>query len=107
MQRGKLRILSYNVLADCYCDKRNYPTKEKGEIDFVSRFEKLMKVIKRMDADIVCLQELDMYDDYYQPFLKSLGYEAHYVPKHTRSEGIAIFWNTQRFHCISKHTYHF
>jgi hypothetical protein len=36
--RGKLRLLSYNILADCYCDARNYPTKKSLEIDFIRRF---------------------------------------------------------------------
>ena len=37
-----------------------------------------MKVSKNANADIICLQEVDKYDEFYKKKLEDLGYEPHY-----------------------------
>ena len=37
-----------------------------------------LEEIKNANADIICLQEVDKYDEFYKKKLEDLGYEPHY-----------------------------
>jgi len=52
---GKVKIMSFNVLADMFCSQSNYRTKPFYHLDFMNRFRKIKEIIKYLDADIVCL----------------------------------------------------
>lgn len=62
-----------------------------------------MAEILRCEADIVCLQEVDHFQDFFEPMLSRYGYEGYFVPKTkgfdriAETEGQAIFVWTERF----------
>ena len=64
-----------------------------------------MDEIARSQADIVCLQEVDHFDDFFSPELSASGYEGYFVPKTKGppkesvlgvTEGQAIFVRSDR-----------
>lgn len=97
-------IVSYNILAD-YHAQRDYTepniwiTKEHLAVEY--RHSLLMKEIRFLDSDILCLQEVqtDYFTSTLKPALAELGYDGVHVPRHTTaySEGEATFFRTKCF----------
>ena len=98
----RARILSYNILADAYtqgiCNVANYPGISLNVFqDFEFRAQRIIREIKGESvegdvhlADIVCLQEVDHYEKYYQPEFKKMGCETEVIwRKNTDAELIA------------------
>jgi mRNA deadenylase 3'-5' endonuclease subunit Ccr4 len=53
----------------------------KGIRDFNFRSNRIVGEIKNSKSDIVCLQEVDNYDEFYHAKLVELGYESLFKPK--------------------------
>jgi len=141
-----LRILQFNVLADCLTSgttpispghksrkRRTEETKNnrtfgmtkycKGPIDWKSRvflcdhshlfwekrFPLLLYEIINRDPDIICLQEVDRFDEF-QAFLRKKGYSGRFVKKSFRArDGCAVFWKSSRMNntaieCVTLHS---
>ena len=49
--------------------------------DFNFRSHRVVGEIAYSKSDIVCLQEVDNYDEFYQEKLASLGYDSLFKPK--------------------------
>ena len=60
--------------------------------------------------DIISLQEVDHFHDFFQPILKLLGYQGIFVPKPNSpcansgwySDGCAFFWNEREFELLDQ-----
>lgn len=94
-------IVSYNILADCHLFKNDYSFTHPDHLEPDYRLNKLMEEIQFLDADIVCLQEVDpdFYQDQLLPHMKGHGYEG-FHKKRTEDffdEGEATFYRTSRF----------
>ena len=67
----KMRVLSYNVLADAYTkglsNISHYPGKKANVLqDFEYRSQRVMReIVEGEVSDIICLQEIDHYDSFY------------------------------------------
>ena len=78
-----------------------------------NRKEKLLEEILRSGADIVCLEEVDHFSDFFLPKLKENGFEGFFKPKkyspclevegNNGPDGCALFYNTEAFSCLEKH----
>jgi mRNA deadenylase 3'-5' endonuclease subunit Ccr4 len=101
---AKLRVLSYNILADLnafsakdqisfypYCDA-NFIRKER-------RLPLILFEILQYQADIVCLQEVDhgVFYGLLKPVLEYHGYEGFFTSKLGTQEGGAMFWSRNVF----------
>jgi len=64
-----LKILSYNILGDAYVAQNKYC--EEEYLEFSYRGPQITKSIEILNPDIFCLQEVDHYNDYYQPILSN------------------------------------
>lgn len=55
------------------------------------------------NSDIICLQEVDnkIYDNDLMPTLSLLQYKSMFNAKNESSEGLAIFFNEERFEALS------
>ena len=60
-----LKILTFNILADSYIST-NFSYCDKNYIDFTYRGPQILHIIESLNADIICLQEVDHYKDFYQ-----------------------------------------
>ena len=77
-QDNQFKVLSYNVLADSLTQIKS--TKKICQHRDI-RFPLLRAEIIQAEADIICLQECDHYDDFYKPMLEESGYQINQVVK--------------------------
>lgn len=71
-----------------------------------------MEEILRSGADIVCLEEVDHFPDFFQPKLRERGFEGIFKPKlsspclsvdgNSGPDGCALFYNVNKFSCLEK-----
>ncbi len=86
-----IRVLSYNMLADCYTRPQYFPYVSPGNLAFFNRAKKVVAELKSTMADIICLQEVDHFADFYWKELTNLGYDVYYNNKgHGRYDGIVV-----------------
>ena len=70
--------------------------------EWTVRREKLLNVIRGMDADLLSLVELDHYDDVFRPELERMGYASIYKqrPRPGSHDGCGIFFKKDEFSLI-------
>ncbi|XP_050308958.1 2',5'-phosphodiesterase 12 isoform X2 [Anthonomus grandis grandis] len=101
----QFRVVSYNLLADLYCDsdfsrESLFPYCPHYALSIDYRKQLFTKEIIGYNADIICLQEVDKkifkYD--LNTALSHLGYSGQFDLKGgVVAEGLAFFYNTKRF----------
>jgi len=97
-------IKQFNTLADnVSC---NFPSVPDEYLVFEHRKRYLLDTLvnKGCKPDIICLQEVDHYDDYFKPELSKLGYEGVFQKKIKTPDGVALFWLTSTFTCCRTQT---
>ncbi|XP_054728964.1 2',5'-phosphodiesterase 12 isoform X2 [Anastrepha obliqua] len=108
----RFRVLSYNILADLYADSdytRNhlFPYCPPYALKIDYRKQLYLKEIIGYNADIICLQEVDLkiFDLDLIPILESdeLDYNGVIAQKGTCGEGVAIFYRKSRFEIYNKY----
>ena len=77
-----------------------------------NRKHELLKEILRSGADIVCLEEVDHFPDFFQPQLKEIGFKGFFKPKplspclsvegNSGPDGCALFYREEKFSCEDK-----
>lgn len=97
-KRGRpLTFLSFNVLCDAKCVGLRYSTTKKWE----KRCVTLIEEIRSYDADIVCLQDLDRFDEWWRVQLMVLGYDSMFKRRTQKRdahyEGVAIAYKRDLF----------
>lgn len=62
-----------------------------------------MEVIHELDADIVCLQEVDNYEKFWLKEMRKLGYTGCYKQRNSpaKFDGCATFFRSTAFECMS------
>ncbi|RZC73917.1 hypothetical protein C5167_049397 [Papaver somniferum] len=70
----RFRIVSYNILGQCYVKSSYFPHSPKPCLRFKARSEAVLSTLKSLESDFLCLQELDEYDSFYKENVESLGY---------------------------------
>lgn len=88
----KFSILTYNILANSYSSYMDHCPKKYLDFDYRSRL--IFKQIQDINADFVCLQEVDKYESFLEPFLKNHGYASHWKkrPSSWNPDGSLIAW---------------
>lgn len=84
-------VLSWNCLADCYAQGAfaNRSNHSKA-LRWSYRSNRIFEILRQQNADIVCLQEVDHFEDEYKPFLSAMDYNVVYVQRNGREDGILI-----------------
>lgn len=101
-KRQRIRVLSYNVLADMYATTVHarevlYPYCEPAVLHRGFREQLLTAELVQYDADLICLQEVDssLYTRLLLPLLGAHGYDGMLDRKDGKgAEGCALFWRT-------------
>ena len=71
-------MVQYNILADIYTDQEHAWHMFLGpHSEFEVRGPKIVAELKESNADIICLTEVDHFEDFYRQHLTALGYEMH------------------------------
>jgi len=103
MQESRFRIASYNVLAKCYAKTRHFTRCKPEYLRWDVRRKALMEVVRELDADILCLQEVDNYSHFWVKELQHLGYTGCYKQRNadSKNDGCATFFRTEKFEKVS------
>ena len=74
----RLRVLSYNILCDKACTLALYGHAPQRALAWESRREQILSELQGRDADIICLQEIDMdsFENYFRPQLAVNDYKG-------------------------------
>lgn len=92
-------VATYNVLATAYLGRGDYSAVPPGLLDPEQRVPAVVRHIVALDADILCLQEveIDVFDAL-RTGLEPLGYTGHIEFKgHGKPDGCATFFRTEGF----------
>lgn len=85
-EENTLRILQYNVLAESYAPNAWLPHVPPHILSWKARSWAVLRHIAAFDADVVCLQEIDHYADFFQPEMTALGYTGQFTHLVLRQE---------------------
>ncbi|CAO3644494.1 unnamed protein product [Mucor hiemalis] len=110
---GKFTVLCYNTLCQKYATPQAYGYTPSWALNWDYRKELLVAEILGHNADILCLQEMEMgqYEDYFKEQFKKMGdYDSIFYPK-TRAktmsgserrvvDGCATFFRASRFRLV-------
>ncbi|KAL6605806.1 hypothetical protein ACP70R_041459 [Stipagrostis hirtigluma subsp. patula] len=102
--RGACTIMSYNILADN--NARNHPDLywdvPWDAMRWDSRRRLIIREIRHWDPDIVCLQEVDRFQDIASE-MKNRGYEGVFQGRTGEArDGCATFWKSKRLHLLEE-----
>lgn len=90
-------VMQFNMLADCYAREEIFNFAPKDLLRSKRRWQATIEEILRYGADVICLQELDRYDDL-KVEMDRQGYDGVYKQKGgKRLDGVAIFYKRDRF----------
>ena len=101
-----IKILSFNVLAQTLIRREVFPTSSSKALKWTTRKENLFNEIRGYDADIICLQECDFYEEFWKPRVvdkPQLGYGGGYWKrKEGKNDGVAVIWRRSMFEMVDK-----
>ncbi|KAK9427879.1 Endonuclease/exonuclease/phosphatase [Lipomyces doorenjongii] len=88
-----VKIMTYNVLGQALIRRKLFPTNGDA-LKWRWRSKMLLSELKYYNADIMCLQEVDLahMDTFYVPELKKLGYDLLYLRGDGKNHGLLICW---------------
>jgi 2',5'-phosphodiesterase len=102
-----IRVMSYNILADHYCQR----SVKEGQFHYLKhiqhvhldyRRQLLLQELLSTNADIVLLQECTgrLFASFLVPCLAAVGYKGRLDLKTTKQDGCAVFYKTKLFHAL-------
>ena len=90
----------------------NFSKVPQEGLKWENRREKHLEEILISGADVICLEEVDHFSDFFQPKLKENGFEGLFKPKkysaclekeiNNGPDGCALFYRAEKFLCIEK-----
>ncbi|KAI7860629.1 Endonuclease/exonuclease/phosphatase [Circinella umbellata] len=96
---GTFSIMSFNLLGQCLIKRKLFP--DSGDmLKWKTRRNMVSAEIEMYKSDIMCLQEVDNYTEYYKPILEKLGYMAEYTKHPKKLHGLLIAYNPKVFEMI-------
>ncbi|KAJ0400894.1 hypothetical protein P43SY_004506 [Pythium insidiosum] len=105
----KLSVLSYNVLSQMGARRLlrgDAAYVDSALLSFLHRRDVLLREVLSYDADILCLQEADDYDDFWFVRLTDAGYDSVFAssPSGARDDGLLIAFRRERFQLFRSET---
>jgi mRNA deadenylase 3'-5' endonuclease subunit Ccr4 len=101
-------VASWNILAEPYIRPGYYPDTDPARLDPEWRRPAVLNRAARLDADLLCLQEVEpvMFETL-RMLLGGLGYEGRLALKGERQEGCAVFFRTAALALRGEHVLRF
>ncbi|XP_068660272.1 carbon catabolite repressor protein 4 homolog 3-like isoform X2 [Aristolochia californica] len=100
--QDRFLICSYNILGDCNASKHTdlYSRKPSDLMRWDERKRLIFEELRNWGADMVCLQEVDRYDDLLN-YMKKGGYAGSYKRRTgVAMDGCAMFWKHKLFRLL-------
>ncbi|XP_023645562.1 carbon catabolite repressor protein 4 homolog 4 [Capsella rubella] len=100
----RFRLVSYNILAQVYVKSALLPHSPPACLKWKARSHAIHSVLKNLEADFFCLQEVDEYDSFYRKNMESLGYSGIYIQRtgQRKRDGCAIFYKPSCAELVTK-----
>lgn len=100
-----MTILQWNVLADGLAQHGEFTRVDEQHLQWEHRAPLILRELALANADIICLQEVNHFDDWLQPELAKHGYVGSFWPKaHSPCrdygyppDGCALFYREEAF----------
>jgi CCR4-NOT transcription complex subunit 6 len=88
---GAISLVSWNLLAPIYASPQKYPWSESGDLDWKYRKPRIIEQLRRIDADVVCLQEMqvDLWEEFRNDMRDKLDYDQAILQKMGRNHPVA------------------
>ncbi|KAG5524611.1 hypothetical protein RHGRI_031324 [Rhododendron griersonianum] len=97
----KFRLVSYNILAQAYAKSEQFPHSPSPCRKWKTRSQAILTLLKGLEADFLCLQEVDEYDSFYKGNLESHGYASVYIQRSRKKpDGCGIFYKHKNVELI-------
>lgn len=101
---ANVRVVTYNVLASVYAKSAWFPWTERALMKAKKRLQRSREYIESLNADVLCLQELDNYDEdgttSWKSWLESRGYDSRHVRRtNTKKDGSCVAWRRDAWSC--------
>ncbi|XP_053165741.1 protein angel homolog 2 isoform X2 [Hemicordylus capensis] len=105
-------VMSYNILSQDLLEDNSHLYKHcrRHILAWNYRFPNILSDIKQLDADVLCLQEVqeDQFGTEIKPSLEALGYHCEYKMRTGRKpDGCATCFKTSKFHLLSSNPVEF
>lgn len=111
--KDRLRVFSYNVLAESYATIDRYFYCASWALDWNYRKQRILQEMLAYDCDILCLQEVEaiQYSNFFQPEMSKAGYNGVFAPKSRARtmedwgsvDGCVIFFKKNKFSVVEEH----
>ncbi len=89
---------------------KNFTQSPTACLAWNTRKERIIEQILSLDPDIICLEEVDHFEDFFEPLFIDLGYKGLFHPKkdspclkmenNNGPDGVALFWRTSRLESV-------
>jgi len=97
----KFSVLQWNTLAKCYTSTKHFPTVAEEFLDFNYRKDFIQQEIKSFNADIICLQEVDVRDlEFFKSLYSEQEYSFSWIKKPHSKDGICIMIRKEKFEVV-------
>lgn len=94
-------VLQWNVLAKCYASTETFPTVEPEYLDWDYRKNLIAQEIKNYNADVICLEEVDVRDlEFFKSLYPEDQYSFSYIKKPHSKDGICVMLRKEKFQVI-------
>jgi len=105
----------WNVLADGLAQSGGFCRASKKSLEWTPRFALMLREVDEAKPDILTLQECNHFTDGWLPALRARGYDGLHVAKPASaaaafgapSDGLGLFWRTDRVRLASRHTFQY
>lgn len=97
------KVVSYNLLSSStvHGDRARFNYAESRVLNWTHRRVNLLNEILSYEADVILLQGVDEYTEWWQPQLSSAGYDGVFRKKRKSNNGLAIFYRRDEFQLFS------
>jgi mRNA deadenylase 3'-5' endonuclease subunit Ccr4 len=93
-----LSVVSFNVLADAFINPGNISYCPRTCTTFKYRSALILQKLSSVESDIICLQEVDHFKEFFLPKLEELGYVGFQQSRPGQNEdSIAVFVKKSKF----------
>lgn len=93
-----IKVLQFNTLADHLSDW--FPHTNPSYLKWEYRKERLIDIILENEPDIIGLEEVDHFQDWFEPKLIENGYQCYFYAKRESLDGMVIAFKESRFDII-------
>jgi CCR4-NOT transcription complex subunit 6 len=105
---SQVRLGTYNLLADQLAKPERFPYCAPEMLQWENRKKKIMAEIHQRKPDILCLQQMEYWDSFFENQLHNEGMASLFkVRTGTAKDGVAICWSKDRYQLVLEHKIEF